>query len=350
MLESAFGWQWYLGDRVSLQSLGYTAFQVPGLLPPRASYTSTYTRAELERFTQPDTELRRYLRPKMDCAEYQRDRLARPLGIRAFRDVRSQARGATEERRAAGERARGGEGRVRHHAGVPVRGRPPEMSWTVPVVDAQGNPAEIHLAPARVEPPPVTVPVPNEWVNEAIRRMLALENVVRRAASGFPLELRYPAPSPPQTQRAVAKKPQGQATSRGKRARSPPQKKLATRTPVPPVVSQRQTRSSQPVAASKEATRQAVACTEEQFRIAMRKRPASEEQRAQKKPKLVLLPTSEDEEEDDGEEEEDDGEEEEDEEEGEEEEEHSSTRSDSVDDPAYKEDPKERADDSDDDA
>ncbi|KAI8529983.1 hypothetical protein RHMOL_Rhmol11G0018400 [Rhododendron molle] len=26
--------------------------------------------------------------------------------------------------------------------------------------------------------------VPNEWVNEAIRRMLALENVVRRATSG----------------------------------------------------------------------------------------------------------------------------------------------------------------------
>ncbi|KAI8568398.1 hypothetical protein RHMOL_Rhmol02G0195900 [Rhododendron molle] len=200
--------------------LGFLFAQtVPGPLPPHASHTSTYTRAELERFTQPDTELRHHLRPKMDYAEYQRYRLARPLGIRAFRDVRSQARGAAEKRRAAGERARGGEGCVRHHAGVPVRGGPPEMSWIVPVVDAQGNPAEIHLAPARVEPPPVTVPVPNEWVTEAIRRMLALENLVRRATGGFPLELRYPVLSPPRAQRAVAKKTQaqGQATSRSKR-------------------------------------------------------------------------------------------------------------------------------------
>ncbi|KAI8559954.1 hypothetical protein RHMOL_Rhmol04G0216800 [Rhododendron molle] len=243
LLESAFGWQWYLADRVLRQSLGYTAFQVPGPLPPRASHTSTYTRAEVERFMQPDTKLRRYLLPEMDYATYQRDRLAGPLGIRAFRDVRSQACGAAEERRAAKERSRGGEGRVRVHAGVPVRGGPPEMSWIVPVVDAQGNPAAIHLVPARVEPPPVIVPVPNEWVNEAIRRMLALENMA-----------------------------QGRATSRSKRARSPPQKKLAARTPVPPVASHRQTRSSQPVAANKEVAGQAVARAGEQFRIAMRKR------------------------------------------------------------------------------
>ncbi|KAI8560438.1 hypothetical protein RHMOL_Rhmol04G0255200 [Rhododendron molle] len=347
LLESAFGRQWYLGDRVSRQSLGYTAFQVPGPLPPRASHTSTYTRAELERFTQPDTELRHHLRPEMDYAESQRDHLERPLGFRAFRDVRSQARGAAEERRAASERARGSEGLVRHHAGVPVRGGPPEMSWIVPIVDAQGNPAEIHLAPARVEPPPVTVPVPNEWVNETIRRMLAFENLVRRGAGGFPLELRYPVPSPPRAQRAAAKKTQaqGQATSRSKRTRSPPQKKLAARTTAPPATSQRQTRSLQSAAASKEAARQAAVRAKEQFRIVVRKRPAPEEQRAQKKPKLVLLPTSEDEEEDDGKEEED-------EEEGEKEEEHSSACSDSddsVNDPAYKDDPKERANGSDDD-
>ncbi|KAI8542863.1 hypothetical protein RHMOL_Rhmol08G0173000 [Rhododendron molle] len=327
LLESAFGCQWYLGDRVLCQSLGYTAFQVLGPLPPRALHTSTYTRAELERFTQPDTELTCYLRPEMDYAEYQRDRLVRPLGIRAFRDVQSQARGAAEERRAAGERSRGSEGRVRHHAGVPVRGGPLEMSWTVPVMDAQGNPAEIHLVPARVEPPPVTVLASSKWL---------------------PLELRYLAPSPPRGQRAAVKKPQarGRATSRSKRAQSPPQKKLSARTLAPPVASQRQTRSSQPVAARKEPARQAVARAEEQFRIAIRKRPASEEQRAQKKPKLVLLPTSKDEEEDDGEEEED-------EEEGEEEEEHSSARSnfdDLVDDPTYMDDPKERTDDDDDSA
>ncbi|KAI8550609.1 hypothetical protein RHMOL_Rhmol06G0120800 [Rhododendron molle] len=102
---------------------------------------------------------------------------------------------------------------------------------------------------------------------------------------------------------------------------------------------------AEPVAASKEVARQAAARAKEQFRIAVRKRPSSEEQRPQKRPKLVLLPTSEDEEEDDEDEEED-------EEEGEEEEERSSVRSDSddsVDDPAYQEDPKDGADDDDDD-
>ncbi|KAI8572071.1 hypothetical protein RHMOL_Rhmol01G0170200 [Rhododendron molle] len=258
----------------------------------------------------------------------------------------AEARGAAEERRAAGERARGGEGRVRHHAGVPVRGGPPEMSWTIPVTDAQGNLAEIHLVPARVEPPPVTVPAPAECVNEAVRRMLALENLVRRAAGGFQLELRYPAPTAPQAQRATGKKPQaqGRATSRSKRTRSPPQKKLAARTPIPAATPQRQTRSSQVAAAGKEPVGQAMARAEERFRIAMRQRPSSEEHRAPKRPKLVLLPTSEDEEEDDGDEEED-------EEEEEEEEEHSSARSDSddsVDDPAYREEPKDGADDDDD--
>ncbi|KAI8535445.1 hypothetical protein RHMOL_Rhmol10G0174800 [Rhododendron molle] len=243
------------------------------------------------------------------------------------------------------------------------------MSWTVSVVDAQGNPAEIHLAPAKVEPPPVIVPVPNEWVNEAIRRMLALENVVRRAASGFPLELRYPAPSPPRGQRAAAKKPQVYNNTfllsilkdalllskhmlwhRDGRLLEAKGHDCLHRRSWQPGLSYPwwHHETDQELAASccKQRGRQTCRVrAEEQFRIAMRKRPASEEQRAQKKSKLVLLPTSEDEEEDDEEEEED-------EEEGEEEEEHSSAHSDfddSNDDPAYKDDPKGRADDDDDD-
>ncbi|KAI8559726.1 hypothetical protein RHMOL_Rhmol04G0196500 [Rhododendron molle] len=50
--------------------------------------------------------------------------------------------------------------------------------------------------------------VPNEWVNEAVRHMLAMENVIRRAASGIPIELRYPALPPPRAQRAAAQRPQ----------------------------------------------------------------------------------------------------------------------------------------------
>ncbi|KAI8572110.1 hypothetical protein RHMOL_Rhmol01G0173000 [Rhododendron molle] len=72
-----------------------------GHFHPELCNTSEYTRAELERFTQPNTELMRNLRPELEYPAYQRDRLAGPLCVRAFRDVRSQARGAAEERRAA---------------------------------------------------------------------------------------------------------------------------------------------------------------------------------------------------------------------------------------------------------
>ncbi|KAI8538495.1 hypothetical protein RHMOL_Rhmol09G0108300 [Rhododendron molle] len=112
-----------------------------------------------------------------------------------------------------------------------VVGGPPKLLWKIAMVDTQGNPAEVHLAPARVEPAPVTVPncmlVPNEWVNEAVRHMLAMENVIRRVASGMPLEFHYPAPTPPPIPLAVVQRSQaqGRAFLRRKRTRSPPQKK-----------------------------------------------------------------------------------------------------------------------------
>jgi hypothetical protein len=74
-------------------------------------------------------------------------------------EVRSQARDAAEERRAAEERQRGGESRRKIGLGRPVRGGPPDLTWKIAVVDAQGNPGEVHLAPARTEPALVTVQV-----------------------------------------------------------------------------------------------------------------------------------------------------------------------------------------------
>ncbi|KAI8572179.1 hypothetical protein RHMOL_Rhmol01G0178200 [Rhododendron molle] len=146
-LVSAFGWQWYLGDRVTRQSLGYLEFQVLGPLPPRASHTSDYTLAELERFTRPDTELTRHLRPGMDYAAYQRDHLARPLGVRARREVQEQACAAGAERRATAEVQRREERCVRRslrrRVSRPVVGRPPELLWKLDVMDSQGNPAEL---------------------------------------------------------------------------------------------------------------------------------------------------------------------------------------------------------------
>ncbi|KAI8559581.1 hypothetical protein RHMOL_Rhmol04G0185500 [Rhododendron molle] len=251
LLESAFGWQWYVGDRVTRQSLGYLEFQVPGPLSPRASHTGDYTLTELERFTRPDTELPCYLHPEMDYAAYQRDRLARPLGVRARREVQEQAREAAAERRAAAEIQRGGEGHVRCKVSRPIVGGPPELLWKVDVVDSQGNPAE----------------VPVEWVNEAVRRMLALENVV-----------------------------QGRAASK-KKARSPPRAQTTT-----PPAATRHTRSSQSATTSKEAARKAVTCAEERYQIEMRER-LSQDEPACKKQLILSQPAEEVEEEEGGEEE-----------------------------------------------
>ncbi|KAI8530359.1 hypothetical protein RHMOL_Rhmol11G0051700 [Rhododendron molle] len=203
--------------------------------------------------------------------------MAGPLGIRAFREMQSQAYGAAKEMRATGERQRGGEGRMRRSLNGPVRGGPPELLWRIAMVDNQGNLAEVHLAPARVEPTPVTISVPIEWGNEAVRRMLAMEKVIRRAASGIPLELHYPAPTPPlQLFRGLRK-----------RTQSPLQNEIATRTTTPLVTTRRQTRSSQPMATSQDVTRAVVAHAEQQYQIKMRQNPTEEEPVHKK---LLILP------------------------------------------------------------
>lgn len=81
LLECPIGWQWYLGDRLTRQSLGLPAFMVPGPLPPRVQRTNTYTRAELEKFTMPDTILEGLLRRMMDYDTYKEQYLAMSLGV-----------------------------------------------------------------------------------------------------------------------------------------------------------------------------------------------------------------------------------------------------------------------------
>ncbi|XP_058219180.1 uncharacterized protein LOC131329816 [Rhododendron vialii] len=269
-----------------------------------------YTLAELETFTQPDTDLTRHLRPNVDYATYQRERLAGPLRVREFREVRSQAHGAAEEMRAVGERQSGGEGYVRRGLSGPVRGGPPELLWKIAV--------------------------PTESANEVVRRMLALENAVRRAASGLPLDLRYPAPTP--SSAAQRSQAQRQAAPRMKSARDPPQKKLAERAPPPPVTARRQTRGPQPTTTSEEVAREAMVRSEERYQIKMRQRPSQDE--PVRKKRLIMPEVSEEENE---EEEEEEGEEEE--EEGQEGSSDDSSSNDTTDDPGYKQDPREMDDD-----
>ena len=81
LLESPYGWQWYLGDRVTRQSTRTAFPRVPGLLPSRVLRTSSYTLEEIRRYTVPEGNLGQFLRPEMDYDAYRERYLAPPLGI-----------------------------------------------------------------------------------------------------------------------------------------------------------------------------------------------------------------------------------------------------------------------------
>jgi hypothetical protein len=153
LLESAFGWQWYLGDRVTRQSLGSSEFLVPGPLPPRASHTARYTLGQLRRFTVPEG-VAPLLRVRRDYAVYRRQYLAGPVGVMEHMAVRAEAWAAEAERQ--GRRRRGDrEERSTYAAATGLR----QLSWTLSVRDSQGEAAELRFEPARTEPPEVTGPV-----------------------------------------------------------------------------------------------------------------------------------------------------------------------------------------------
>ena len=151
LLESAFGWQWYLGDRVTRQSLGSSEFVIPGPLPPRASHTGRYTLGQLRRFTVP-TSAAAFLRRGRDYAVYRRQYLAGPLGVVEHRAVQEEALAAGEERR--GRRSRTGRSRERSEYAAATGLR--QLSWTLQVRDPRGEAAEVRFEPARTEPAEVT--------------------------------------------------------------------------------------------------------------------------------------------------------------------------------------------------
>ncbi|KAI8568018.1 hypothetical protein RHMOL_Rhmol02G0166000 [Rhododendron molle] len=110
-LDNLTGVTWYLGDQVTQQSLGFPEFVVPGPLPPRVQRTATYTRAELEQFTVPDTDLEKHLRRTLDYAAYRDRYLA--MSLRVEREL---------ERRVAEAEARGGAIGTGGEAGAPRHG------------------------------------------------------------------------------------------------------------------------------------------------------------------------------------------------------------------------------------
>ena len=159
LLESPYGWRWYLGERVVRQSLRAPRFISPGPLPPRASFTEQYTRAELARFTVPSFDLGRYQRPEVPYREFRRRFLAGPLGVEPFDAMKVLGRKAGMERRAAAagtarkkKRSRTGEG----EEDLP----PPAIPWMIDAQDADGEQVVVQLKEPQTAPS-VTGPVCN---------------------------------------------------------------------------------------------------------------------------------------------------------------------------------------------
>ncbi|XP_058223020.1 uncharacterized protein LOC131332740 [Rhododendron vialii] len=260
LLECPLGWQWYLGDRVTRQSLGLPAFVVPGLLPPRLQRTESYTRAELELFTVPDTDLERHLRRSLDYAAYADRYLARSLGVeeeferrvagvgawrdesgarsRGGRSARGRGRGA---RAPAGGQGAGTGGRGEGSTRVPETAETsappalPTLKWTIGVTSSSGTREVIDVP--RLPQPPMRFPaqVPREWAEQAMMLMVGMRHLLKDCAKGRALQTR-PAPvtaSPVSTQvqprRSARTRPQGTtsppvpASTRGRDAGRVPQ-------------------------------------------------------------------------------------------------------------------------------
>lgn len=157
LLESPFGWRWYLGDRVTRQSLGLPQPMTPGLLPPRALHTHLYTRAEVERYTQPMMELDCVLRPHISYTEYRAQFLAGVLGVAEHAQRREEAalaaRGRREGAASAAPKTKKGKGKEPKDVDLP------ELSWTVSCTTQHGDDATLYLTPAHLDLSHITAPV-----------------------------------------------------------------------------------------------------------------------------------------------------------------------------------------------
>ncbi|KAF7133116.1 hypothetical protein RHSIM_Rhsim09G0078100 [Rhododendron simsii] len=166
LLESPFGWQWYLGERVTHQSLGLTEFRVPASVPLFMLRTRDYTREEIERHTSPVEDLTAYCSPSLDFAGYRERYLAYLLRMEERLLGALEGNESEVATRASGSRRsrRGGASSRRRS----VRGR------------GTGRVAEVgHTFPE----------VPRAWAENVYWLLLDCFMVIRRGAMGVSPEV-----------------------------------------------------------------------------------------------------------------------------------------------------------------
>ncbi|KAF7136629.1 hypothetical protein RHSIM_Rhsim08G0127600 [Rhododendron simsii] len=200
LLESPFGWQWYLGERVTRQSLGLAEFRVPAGVPLFMLRTGDYTREEIERHTRPVEDLTAYLSPSLDYAGYRERYLAYRLRMverlsGAMEVGGNESEAATGASGSRGSRRGGAGSRRRSSRGrgtgqVAEAGHTfPEVSRVVSVVTREGIEGEIAI-PSRSAS--ITLPeaeVPRAWAENVYRLLLDCFTVIRQGAMGVSPEV-----------------------------------------------------------------------------------------------------------------------------------------------------------------
>ncbi|KAF7134587.1 hypothetical protein RHSIM_Rhsim08G0143300 [Rhododendron simsii] len=193
LLESPFGWQWYLGERVTRQSLGLAEFRVPVGVPLLMLRTGDYTREEIERHTRPVEDLTAYLSPSLDYAGYRERYLAYRLrmverlsgAMEVGGNESEAATGASGSRgsRRGGAGSRRRLGRGRGTGQVAEAGHTfPEVSRVVSVVTREGIEGEIAIPSRSASITLTEAEVPRAWAENVYRLLLDCFTVIRQGA------------------------------------------------------------------------------------------------------------------------------------------------------------------------
>ncbi|KAF7124294.1 hypothetical protein RHSIM_Rhsim12G0012700 [Rhododendron simsii] len=177
LLEGPFCRQWYLGERVVRQSLGYDFFKVPKPIPLSMLRTWSLTIEDVGHWTEGE-DAAIFLEEFGDYEEYRAQRLMSVLGVRIVQrgpPLGSQVRAVPTAVVA------GGGGEVLVGAVLEL----PKLSWPVDYVSSTGHTRYVDVpSPEHVDftLPPGVQRVPREYVEAWFRRISGLRVLVREQA------------------------------------------------------------------------------------------------------------------------------------------------------------------------
>ncbi|KAF7117131.1 hypothetical protein RHSIM_RhsimUnG0002600 [Rhododendron simsii] len=167
LLECPLGWQWYLGDWVTCQSLGLPMFVVLESLPPRVQRTDTYTRAELEQFTLPDTNLEGLLR-----------RAVSGTVAGGMQDRGGHSQRGRDHSISSRSRGRDGAEATTRSEDAPEASGIPDLKWEISVRDRTGAQAIVDIPQSR------------ESAESAIMRMLGMRKLLRNCVMQVQVQMK----------------------------------------------------------------------------------------------------------------------------------------------------------------